>query len=220
MNFNWRFLREWRKWMIFQNWWQSSQWRSKDETQSIGDFTLYEWWKQKITDAIEQCISEIEKLQVLYKHSRKEADWFIWARGTSGRLLGVLDASECLALSPEMSSGNHCEVEIMLFERCEGAEDDETLAELLGWETWILSRGCSHRNQREWTDSLCRSRPCLCEYGWMFTSCNFQFSNALISQVASWYRSDYWPRSGVYWNENRDGSKIILNMVRRLRWFK
>ena len=93
--------------------------RSKDiETQSIGEILRYmNDENRKITDAIGQCIPEIEEVTAGVVRAFEKGGRLIYlGAGTSGRL-GVLDASECpptFGVSPDA---------------IEGAEDDETIAE-------------------------------------------------------------------------------------------
>ncbi len=117
---------------------------SKDiETQSIGEFLRYmnDENREKLPMRLNSVHSEIEKVTaVLYKHSRKEIDWFIWAlafwstwcsghkwmptniRCITGIVVGII------------AGGDYA-----LRNAIEGAEDDETLAEAQ-LRTWILSR--------------------------------------------------------------------------------
>ena len=108
--------------------------RSKDiETQSIGEILRYmNDENRKITDAIEQCIPEIEKVTAGVVQAFEKGGRLIYlGAGTSGRL-GVLDASECpptFGVSPEMVVGIIAGGDYALRNAIEGAEDDETLAE-------------------------------------------------------------------------------------------
>lgn len=108
--------------------------RSKDiETQSIGEILHYmNDENRKITDAIEQCIPEIEKVTAGVVQAFEKGGRLIYlGAGTSGRL-GVLDASECpptFGVSPEMVVGIIAGGDYALRNAIEGAEDDETLAE-------------------------------------------------------------------------------------------
>ena len=108
--------------------------RSKDiETQSIGEILRYmNDENRKITDAIEQCIPEIEKVTAGVVQAFEKGGRLIYlGAGTSGRL-GVLDASECqptFGVSPEMVVGLIAGGDYALRNAIEGAEDDETLAE-------------------------------------------------------------------------------------------
>lgn len=107
--------------------------RSKDiETQSISDILRYmNDENRKITDAIEQCIPEIEKVTAVVVQAFEKGGRLIYlGAGTSGRL-GVLDASECpptFGVSPEMVVGIIAGGDYALRNAIEGAEDDETLA--------------------------------------------------------------------------------------------
>lgn len=107
--------------------------RSKDiETQSISDILRYmNDENRKITDAIEQCIPEIEKVTAGVVQAFEKGGRLIYlGAGTSGRL-GVLDASECpptFGVSPEMVVGIIAGGDYALRNAIEGAEDDETLA--------------------------------------------------------------------------------------------
>lgn len=108
--------------------------RSKDiETQSIREILRYmNDENRKITDAIEQCIPEIEKVTAGVVQAFEKGGRLIYlGAGTSGRL-GVLDASECpptFGVSPEMVVGLIAGGDYALRNAIEGAEDDETLAE-------------------------------------------------------------------------------------------
>ena len=108
--------------------------RSKDiETQSISEILRYMNDENKIiTEAIEQCIPEIEKVTAgVVKAFEKGGRLIYLGAGTSGRL-GVLDASECpptFGVSPEMVVGIIAGGDYALRNAIEGAEDDETLAE-------------------------------------------------------------------------------------------
>ena len=108
--------------------------RSKDiETQSISEILRYmNEENRKITDAIEQCIPEIEKVTAGVVQAFEKGGRLIYlGAGTSGRL-GVLDASECpptFGVSPEMVVGIIAGGDYALRNAIEGAEDDETLAE-------------------------------------------------------------------------------------------
>ena len=107
--------------------------RSKDiETQSISEILRYmNDENRKITDAIEQCIPEIEKVTAGVVQAFEKGGRLIYlGAGTSGRL-GVLDASECpptFGVSPEMVVGMIAGGDYALRNAIEGAEDDETLA--------------------------------------------------------------------------------------------
>ena len=107
--------------------------RSKDiETQSIREILRYiNDENRKITDAIEQCIPEIEKVTAGVVQAFEKGGRLIYlGAGTSGRL-GVLDASECpptFGVSPEMVVGIIAGGDYALRNAIEGAEDDETLA--------------------------------------------------------------------------------------------
>ena len=107
--------------------------RSKDiETQSISEILRYmNDENRKITDAIEQCIPEIEKVTAGVVQAFEKGGRLIYlGAGTSGRL-GVLDASECpptFGVSPEMVVGLIAGGDYALRNAIEGAEDDETLA--------------------------------------------------------------------------------------------
>ena len=108
--------------------------RSKDiETQSIGEILRYMNDENKIiTQAIEQCIPEIEKVTAGVVQAFEKGGRLIYlGAGTSGRL-GVLDASECpptFGVLPEMVVGIIAGGDYALRNAIEGAEDDETLAE-------------------------------------------------------------------------------------------
>ena len=108
--------------------------RSKDiETQSISEILRYmNDENRKITDAIEQCIPEIEKVTAGVVQAFEKGGRLIYlGAGTSGRL-GVLDASECpptFGVSPEKVVGIIAGGDYALRNAIEGAEDDETLAE-------------------------------------------------------------------------------------------
>lgn len=108
--------------------------RSKDiETQSISEILRYMNDENKIiTQAIEQCIPEIEKVTAGVVQAFEKGGRLIYlGAGTSGRL-GVLDASECpptFGVSPEMVVGIIAGGDYALRNAIEGAEDDETLAE-------------------------------------------------------------------------------------------
>ena len=108
--------------------------RSKDiETQSISEILRYmNDENRKITDAIEQCIPEIEKVTAGVVQAFEKGGRLIYlGAGTSGRL-GVLDASECpptFGVSPEMVVGIIAGGDYALRNAIEGAEDDETLPE-------------------------------------------------------------------------------------------
>lgn len=108
--------------------------RSKDiETQSISEILRYmNDENRKITDAIEQCIPEIEKVTAGVVQAFEKGGRLIYlGAGTSGRL-GVLDASECpptFGVSPEMVVGIIAGGDYALRNAIEGAEDDESLAE-------------------------------------------------------------------------------------------
>ena len=107
--------------------------RSKDiETQSIGEILRYMNDENKIiTQAIEQCIPEIEKVTAGVVQAFEKGGRLIYlGAGTSGRL-GVLDSSECpptFGVSPEMVVGIIAGGDYALRNAIEGAEDDETLA--------------------------------------------------------------------------------------------
>ena len=108
--------------------------RSKDiETQSIGEILRYmNDENRKITDAIEQCIPEIEEVTAGVISAFEKGGRLIYlGAGTSGRL-GVLDASECpptFGVSPDMIVGLIAGGDYALRNAIEGAEDDETIAE-------------------------------------------------------------------------------------------
>lgn len=108
--------------------------RSKDiETQSIGEILRYmNDENRKITDAIEQCIPEIEELTAGVVSAFEKGGRLIYlGAGTSGRL-GVLDASECpptFGVSPDMVVGLIAGGDYALRNAIEGAEDDETIAQ-------------------------------------------------------------------------------------------
>lgn len=108
--------------------------RSKDiETQSIGEILRYmNDENRKITDAIGQCIPEIEEVTAGVVRAFEKGGRLIYlGAGTSGRL-GVLDASECpptFGVSPDMVVGLIAGGDYALRNAIEGAEDDETIAE-------------------------------------------------------------------------------------------
>ena len=108
--------------------------RSKDiETQSIGEILRYmNDENRKITDAIDQCIPEIEEVTAGVVSAFEKGGRLIYlGAGTSGRL-GVLDASECpptFGVSPDMVVGLIAGGDYALRNAIEGAEDDETIAE-------------------------------------------------------------------------------------------
>lgn len=108
--------------------------RSKDiETQSIGEILRYmNDENRKITDAIEQCIPEIEEVtEGVVRAFEKGGRLIYLGAGTSGRL-GVLDASECpptFGVLPDMVVGLIAGGDYALRNAIEGAEDDETIAE-------------------------------------------------------------------------------------------
>ena len=87
---------------------------------------------RKITDAIEQCIPEIEEVTAGVISAFEKGGRLIYlGAGTSGRL-GVLDASECpptFGVSPDMVVGLIAGGDYALRNAIEGAEDDETIAE-------------------------------------------------------------------------------------------
>lgn len=83
--------------------------RSKDiETQSIGEILRYmNDENRKITDAIGQCIPEIEEVTAGVVGAFEKGGRLIYlGAGTSGRL-GVLDASECPPTSCNCNTSPH-----------------------------------------------------------------------------------------------------------------
>ena len=164
--------------------------RSKDiETQLIGEILRYmNDENRKITDAIEQCISEIEKVTAGVVQAFEKGGRLIYlGAGTSGRL-GVLDASECpptFGVSPEMVVGIIAGGDYALRNAIEGAEDDETLAERqlrdlnLVKEDVVIGISASGRTPYV-AAGLAYANQVGC-----FTGAISNSPNALISQVAS-----------------------------------
>ena len=164
--------------------------RSKDiETQSIGEILRYmNDENRKITDAIEQCIPEIEKVTAGVVQAFEKGGRLIYlGAGTSGRL-GVLDASECpptFGVSPEMVVGIIAGGDYALRNAIEGAEDDETLAEkqLRDWdlvkEDVVIGISASGR-----TPYVAAGLSYANEVG-CFTGAISNSPNALISNIAS-----------------------------------
>ena len=164
--------------------------RSKDiETQSIGEILRYmNDENRKITDAIEQCIPEIEKVTSGVVQAFEKGGRLIYlGAGTSGRL-GVLDASECpptFGVSPEMVVGIIAGGDYALRNAIEGAEDDETLAEAqlrdldLVKEDVVIGISASGRTPYV-AAGLSYANKVGC-----FTGAISNSPNALISQVAS-----------------------------------
>ena len=108
--------------------------RSVDiETQSIDQILHYMNDENRtVTDAIERCISSIEKVTAAVVQAFEKGGRLIYlGAGTSGRL-GVLDASECpptFGVSPNMVVGVIAGGDYALRHAIEGAEDDETIAQ-------------------------------------------------------------------------------------------
>ena len=164
--------------------------RSKDiETQSIGEILRYmNDENRKITDAIEQCIPEIEKATAGVVQAFEKGGRLIYlGAGTSGRL-GVLDASECpptFGVSPEMVVGLIAGGDYALRNAIEGAEDDETLAEAqlrdldLVKEDVVIGISASGR-----TPYVAAGLDYANEVG-CFTGAISNSPNALISNIAS-----------------------------------
>ena len=164
--------------------------RSKDiETQSIGEILRYmNDENRKITDAIEQCITEIEKVTAGVVQAFEKGGRLIYlGAGTSGRL-GVLDASECpptFGVSPEMVVGIIAGGDYALRNAIEGAEDDETLAERqlrdldLVKEDVVIGISASGR-----TPYVAAGLAYANEVG-CFTGAISNSPNALISNIAS-----------------------------------
>ena len=164
--------------------------RSKDiETQSIGEILRYmNDENRKITDAIEQCIPEIEKVIAGVVQAFEKGGRLIYlGAGTSGRL-GVLDASECpptFGVSPEMVVGIIAGGDYALRNAIEGAEDDETLAEAqlrdldLVKEDVVIGISASGRTPYV-AAGLSYANKVEC-----FTGAISNSPNALISQIAS-----------------------------------
>ena len=164
--------------------------RSKDiETQSISEILRYMNDENKIiTEAIEQCIPEIEKVTAGVVQAFEKGGRLIYlGAGTSGRL-GVLDASECpptFGVSPEMVVGIIAGGDYALRNAIEGAEDDETLAEAqlrdldLVKEDVVIGISASGR-----TPYVAAGLVYANEVG-CFTGAISNSPNALISQVAS-----------------------------------
>ena len=164
--------------------------RSKDiETQLIGEILRYmNDENRKITDAIEQCIPEIEKVTAGVVQAFEKGGRLIYlGAGTSGRL-GVLDASECpptFGVSPEMVVGIIAGGDYALRNAIEGAEDDETLAERqlrdlnLVKEDVVIGISASGRTPYV-AAGLAYANQVGC-----FTGAISNSPNALISQVAS-----------------------------------
>ena len=164
--------------------------RSKDiETQSISEILHYmNDENRKITDAIEQCIPEIEKVTAGVVQAFEKGGRLIYlGAGTSGRL-GVLDASECpptFGVSPEMVVGIIAGGDYALRNAIEGAEDDETLAERqlrdldLVKEDVVIGISASGR-----TPYVAAGLTYANEVG-CFTGAISNSPNALISNIAS-----------------------------------
>lgn len=164
--------------------------RSKDiETQSISDILRYMNDENKIiTQAIEQCIPEIEKVTAGVVQAFEKGGRLIYlGAGTSGRL-GVLDASECpptFGVSPEMVVGIIAGGDYALRNAIEGAEDDETLAEKqlrdldLVKEDIVIGISASGR-----TPYVAAGLTYANEVG-CFTGAISNSPNALISNIAS-----------------------------------
>ena len=164
--------------------------RSKDiETQSLGEILRYmNDENRKITDAIEQCIPEIEKVTAGVVQAFEKGGRLIYlGAGTSGRL-GVLDASECpptFGVSPEMVVGIIAGGDYALRNAIEGAEDDETLAEAqlrdldLVKEDVVIGISASGR-----TPYVAAGLSYANEVG-CFTGAISNSPNALISNIAS-----------------------------------
>ena len=164
--------------------------RSKDiETQSIGEILRYMNDENKIiTQAIEQCIPEIEKVTAGVVQAFEKGGRLIYlGAGTSGRL-GVLDASECpptFGVSPEMVVGIIAGGDYALRNAIEGAEDDETLAEKqlrdldLVKEDVVIGISASGR-----TPYVAAGLTYANEVG-CFTGAISNSPNALISNIAS-----------------------------------
>ena len=164
--------------------------RSKDiETQLIGEILRYmNDENRKITDAIEQCIPEIEKVTAGVVQAFEKGGRLIYlGAGTSGRL-GVLDASECpptFGVSPEMVVGIIAGGDYALRNAIEGAEDDETLAEKqlrdldLVKEDVVIGISASGR-----TPYVAAGLTYANEVG-CFTGAISNSPNALISNIAS-----------------------------------
>ena len=164
--------------------------RSKDiETQSISEILRYMNDENKIiTQAIEQCIPEIEKVTAGVVQAFEKGGRLIYlGAGTSGRL-GVLDASECpptFGVSPEMVVGIIAGGDYALRNAIEGAEDDETLAEKqlrdlnLVKEDVVIGISASGR-----TPYVAAGLSYANEVG-CFTGAISNSPNALISKIAS-----------------------------------
>ena len=164
--------------------------RSKDiETQSISEILRYmNDENRKITNAIEQCIPEIEKVTAGVVQAFEKGGRLIYlGAGTSGRL-GVLDASECpptFGVSPEMVVGIIAGGDYALRNAIEGAEDDETLAEKqlrdldLVKEDVVIGISASGR-----TPYVAAGLSYANEVG-CFTGAISNSPNALISNIAS-----------------------------------
>ena len=164
--------------------------RSKDiATQSIREILRYRKDEhRKITDAIEQCIPEIEKVTAGVVQAFEKGGRLIYlGAGTSGRL-GVLDASECpptFGVSPEMVVGIIAGGDYALRNAIEGAEDDETLAERqlrdldLVKEDVVIGISASGR-----TPYVAAGLAYANEVG-CFTGAISNSPNALISNIAS-----------------------------------
>ena len=164
--------------------------RSKDiETQSISEILRYMNDENKIiTQAIEQCIPEIEKVTAGVVQAFEKGGRLIYlGAGTSGRL-GVLDASECpptFGVSPEMVVGIIAGGDYALRNAIEGAEDDETLAEKqlrdldLVKEDVVIGISASGR-----TPYVAAGLTYANEVG-CFTGAISNSPNALISNIAS-----------------------------------
>ena len=164
--------------------------RSKDiETQSIREILRYmNDENRKITDAIEQCIPEIEKVTAGVVQAFEKGGRLIYlGAGTSGRL-GVLDASECpptFGVSPKMVVGIIAGGDYALRNAIDCAEDDETLAEAqlrdldLVKEDVVIGISASGRTPYV-AAGLAYANTVGC-----FTGAISNSPNALISQVAS-----------------------------------
>ena len=103
------------------------------ETQSIGQILHYMNDENRtVTDAIERCITSIEKVTAAVVQAFEKGGRLIYlGAGTSGRL-GVLDASEyppTFGVSPNLVVGVIAGGDYDLRHAIEGAEDDETIAQ-------------------------------------------------------------------------------------------
>ena len=163
--------------------------RSKDIETQIREILRYmNDENRKITDAIEQCIPEIEKVTAGVVQAFEKGGRLIYlGAGTSGRL-GVLDASECpptFGVSPEMVVGIIAGGDYALRNAIEGAEDDETLAERqlrdldLVKEDVVIGISASGR-----TPYVAAGLAYANEVG-CFTGAISNSPNALISNIAS-----------------------------------